>query len=586
MNKKTIFLFITMFFLFFSMSFLLKQKNISIKKTNKKNVEELIGPSFQDVYLEKIKLNNDNESYTLKNEKIVNLKGEEVEEKNKINKILSLALFYQWNKEDPLFTSPDFDWVGFEKSLNILNQEEAKLLGLIDLKKSVFPKSFLFEIKNVSLYQDTFMGNPSETNADALLGALEKAVDAYHSNILSLEDSIKNIDNNQNFIFLADGLTNKKIILSDIAKIANNVIFLKKEIKNRKSCFSGDINHCLRPGLFFEKPEFKIYKDLSEESFAENIKFLEKEKLFHVEGYKKNQLRGPYEIETRCIQEINPFFGDKQYLYAVTTYDNILGTNDLLFKSATTNYYSKYLPPIIEKKLKYKKTEWKPIPETNPYTCTNFEYLTQIATTDKFFVELKDNRLYSNVKNNIDFNSFSKDFKDLINEGQRIEDTFFNKNYPSFKDLELLSRFYGHTYTFISRENISVDKEEFLRRYLIIDRKFSNFDSLFNNFILLYLNVLKRYYLEESAVSYNYIFLLRSAYSLTYFPFSSSVWRSQEKLKYFDIFKKENNERYINYQEAVLEYGEDEVLRWNENNNMPQIYNELFVEKFNSKNRI
>src|SRR4051812_39246037 len=46
------------------------------------------------------------------------------EEGKKISKVLDLGGFYMWDKEDPLFDSPDLNVNDLKKSVDILNQEQ------------------------------------------------------------------------------------------------------------------------------------------------------------------------------------------------------------------------------------------------------------------------------------------------------------------------------------------------------------------------------------------------------------------------------------------------------------------------------
>ncbi|MBT4277575.1 hypothetical protein HOD96_02390 [Candidatus Falkowbacteria bacterium] len=580
-NKKIILLsllglILALFVFLFLKYIFLENKGQKSPPTTLSTAKEAPLSRFEKFDFENLRLNKDDNLYSIKQGEVFKNSSLKVENKEKIGKLKRLAMFYLWSKEDPLLTSPDFDFVNFAKSLEILDKDSKELFKLSGLEDNIFPISFLSKMQVVASNHSAFMNNISEQNAVSLLDSLDKAVTEYEKEAKYLHIKVSSVKKDENFIFLPSLMTNRAIVMNDLGKIVENAKKLSSEVGIRKECFYEDSFFCVLPKLSLEKPIRPGEDDFSWAPYLMN-----KDKLFYPIEYKNSLFEGPYQIETKCIKPANSSLGDKQLIYTAVSDNNLLNTPIQFFKSATNNYYSNNFDPKILDKLKNKNAKYKPMPETNPYACVDFEYLPKVAVINSFFLNYKNNLIFEGIQGQHYFNDLNKELQKTIKEGMEAENNFFNKDYPTLKDLEYLSEVYFYVYSKMLSQNFFDEnlQEELLNRYLIVNRGLSDFDLLFNNFTYYYINLLKRYSLAGTKFSEDQIYLTRTAYSLTFFPFSSSVWRISDKLKYYNILEEKTDSPFTDYKSAILKYSEKEVLSWNENNNMPQIYEQLIQER-------
>lgn len=471
---------------------------------------------------------------------------------------LRIAAFYYWNKEDPLFTGPDFDYKALDASIANLDKSQALLLKTVGGEQNVYPIDFLITVSQAAKAYKDFLNDPSYENAETLLRMQSNVVLSYKKDAAALLRKVS-ASKQESPIFI-NTRTSTKIIIQDLNTIIKNADSLQNEIDKRKKCLYGQ-GGCRRPAVSFVKPENIIVA-----SKTSNPELINKDLIFR---NPKNVI-GPFVVDTPCFGWSSDFSYPDQYFYA--QYRVRSGLPFVNIQQATDMYFDRIDPNTqlsYQKKLLSLGVPFVFSTSTAPYKCEDLGYLARVATLSHFMANNKP------ILQNINF-KYSANF---WSEAKQSEINFFKEKYPSYQDLSKLASFYGYSYRLMVEHNDASDiREELLRRKLGIERSLSDF-NLVLNYISGY--VQERYEFEKSEAisnpkfSENYVipqfigvdlYTFRSYYGIMYLPFSLSFWRLEQSPQYLDKIIVENalniNSDYVNYKSAIKKYSLDEIKRW------------------------
>lgn len=476
-------------------------------------------------------------------------------------KLLQLALFYLKVREDPLFTSPDFDLEEFAKSVHYLEQEQALLLNPQKRNVPIFPVSFLKTLPEVTEVQRLFLSDPNPETAGKLLETYQKTADAYQQDIKNFTG---NLETNKDLLDPYDTIqlrvvTNRDIFFADLQKIAQNAQSIQEEIQNRKNCLDKGQN-CSRQMFFFLRPEVKPIQEAKFDLLPFDL-------LFPVNPPAADQVRGPYIIHTPCWGWDKDFtfpaqpilVRDSKSLYI----KNSEGQNPptQILKLATDKFFRQTTASdLFDEGLKKLGFLWIGQSETTGYLCRNLEYQPKVTTLDAFLQKYRDQTILDKIN------------RKEIQNFQKFEGDFFASKTPADVDLQTLADIYAYAYRLLaSGESEYGTTNELLNRFLIINRQVSNFHLNLNRYaneftILIRIQDKDPDLFSQDNIFYGYVFPFKSYWNVLYFPFSPSFWRSDQRLEYL---KKVNPEERplerkwaISYQEALKLASPEELKIW------------------------
>lgn len=518
---------------------------------------------YKDLVLEKIYLNNDASVYSLKDGEFFKdgVKLDPKKDEEKINKILRLALFYQWSKEDPLLASATLDSEKLGISVDLLKNTQNEFLKKYNWQDQVFPVDFLGKFIESSKSQKKFLGEISESNAAGLIDKIESVNNAYYEDAKKLKKAVMGSESNEykdRQIYAALGgstYSDVYIISGDLEKIKENSKIAGKEIGERKKCLFASWKFCRRPTDKFTEPEIAGAQEIAAPDLFTTDEL-------NLAGDKK--YFGPYRINSPCWQK-----KDVNYLYVSKEVPENLGDWVETSYLATDMYYSTTGGPSpFEVYMGKKGVELIPQPGTTPYTCINLEYQAKLAVLNYFYNEFKEKRFYSAIKKTDDFKNFPQEFKSVINRGEEEEKRFFDSQYPDEDSLERLAGFYGFTYRYLAEHDLAdaKDKEDILNRYLLVKEKMSDIDLVLNKIAFFFSDFNQKPLIE--GLPKFYIYPIRSNYSLMFFDFSLDVWRSGDKPQYLTLNTDTFNDDYsirmgiMDRKMAILKYGKEKLDNW------------------------
>lgn len=475
-------------------------------------------------------------------------------------KTLRLAAFYQWNKEDPLFTSADFDVEAFKKSVNYLVEEQDILLKFINKTDHAYPTNFLSKMADAAEAHQNFMTNPSDKNAQILNDLQLEAAHLYKKEAINLQKPVSEAKFYSPI--LLNTTTNKDVTIKDLKTIAKNGNELSGEIERRKACLQGT-GTCTRPANQFKKPAIRDFPD-------PDIKLLPKDLVYFEEN--KEGILGPFGSRSLCYGYGENLSQPTNYFYLKESPDGFLNIKPItVIKLATNMYFEKITPQTnlyYKKKLLESDMPYAGGGSTLPYKCPYFGFLSEVTTLHTY---LTDNKPI--------LNGFTQTDK-FMTRAIKAESSFFSRKYPSYEEAQQLADIYAYIYK-MSQNNNSIgndSREELLKRKLKIERKLLNFGSVLN-YLTRYIRG-TRISLEVEVkgnsdhtqtslypeFSSNLIYPIRSYYGLTYLPFSRSLWRLDQTPQYVEkkIIKGliGFDSVIIDYQTARERYSEEEIKRW------------------------
>lgn len=481
----------------------------------------------------------DGKAYTISNGKVVGVKDSKTR-----FKVLRLASFYQWNKEDPLFWAPGFDSELIRPMVLQDNKDHKAFLKLIGVDKSTFPYGFLSNMVNAASDEASFISHPSDKLAQKLLEDESKTADFYISDSKNLSDVFSDKLSLLTFAIQVK----EEIFKSDAGRITDNGYALKKEIDARKACLEGKGN-CIRPYLSFKKPS-------GTETSQQNYKILPKSLIYP--NNSPYDIYGPYIANSLCYGWGNNFSLKPQAFYI--RYVNGMADVQL----ATDVYFKKIYSETLDQdeiKLANRGIDHIWTSSTSPYRCPYHAPLAEIVTVDNFIKNYKPifgDKAFTDLNN-----------KSFFDEAKRAEDNFFASKYPSYDSLKILSDYYSYSYRLLANGENNKLRDELLNRYLLINRKLDGLNTIFS-----YISYYVKSPIEGSEVSnrngslntLKILYKYRTYYGFFYFPFSPSFWRSSDGLDYANkvnvVGATGFDKLYLLYSEAINKYSASTIKSW------------------------
>lgn len=499
------------------------------------------------VYVEKIRM--EGKDYSIKNGRL----QEDIDEKTAL-KIMRLAAFYQWNKEDPLFDSPDFNPEDLIRTIGIIEEEETKLQNILGRKESIYPINFLKNLAEVSKKNREFLNDPSDAMTQDLIGKQKETASLYKKEAQDLLNIIPSSTLDSGGISFNVRITGK-VITEDFKKIVKNAESLAEEIKKRELCYLGQ-GICIRPMHSFMLP-------VEKQSTPETPLFLEHKLIYpHPEA----DIRGPYRALSPCFGWGETFSHPEHYFY-IAHNSKIPTKPDLSYvrvELATDAFYRKVTKG--HPGLGNVDADHIYVPSNLGYLCSYAGYIAEIGQISLFLSKYKP--IFEA------FETAPSNIKSFFAKALAFETKFFNESYQSYKDLSTLSAYYAYAYKILSENsnapwiNNYGKKEEFLKRYLEIDRKLGTISPSILRLLLLTIGTTENYELidEVSSRAWEYVYTFKNYYGISYLPFSRSVWRSQDQLQYLEKKYIKGalgiNGGYLNYNEAVKHYTSEEIEKF------------------------
>ncbi len=485
----------------------------------------------------------------------------------------NLKAFYQWTKEDPLFTSPNFPSASFLKNVEALEEEQKAMLQYLKVKNEIFPVDFLKDIAYVSSLHQDFINHPSAPLANKLIAAYYQTEADYRKsgemflNFLKSDNFLKANDTFVSF----NTATDQAVITQDFEKILLNDKFLQKEIADRESCFRQGRN-CRQPFQSFQdrnltENKSSFQKDLLPRNIL--LPFLSE----------KDSLSGPYLVSTPCFGLNKDLKSPSYPFFVILPHDVVASPDDSrnfqieYFKLASTNYYKKVQDDDIA--LLGYDLDRIMVPESNIYFCPDSSFQNTLASIDNLY---RTNHNYSLYESLLKLNNLPEKIKAVFEQGKILENNFSKAPYPSEDDAENLIGYYAYTYKTIGDWNknlayqnstwlkeVSDKRDTFLNMYLTYSRKFSNIDFILADAVRHFSAFRLRYALSPRA-GLSYIYGIRSMYGLVYLSFSPSVFRQPDPLDYIEKRQVTGpvgfDGIYITYQQAIQKYSSQQIQKW------------------------
>lgn len=405
---------------------------------------------------------------------------------NKERPPLDLDGFYKLTTEDPLFYSPFFDQKNFQEAADNLALSEEQLKKVIienlDSNSGNTNNSYIQILKETSLFPHQFLkdlilisSKTEEFKKNPSVELSQNLLNLYNN---AADSYIQNISGLIKAVNLA-GTEEKKASYLFFIDSATSVDIVKNDllvIQNNGYALKEEIRkrqNC----LLGKEPCQILLKKKDQGAFFDSLNTtfnLTGEKINFIRNHlpfsSQNDVKGPYKISSSCWQ--NP--SSEQWLYLI--YTNFNDRAAIVPKLANQNYYYK-LPPLARVKtdeiLLKKNIKFNLQPEANTYECINLDFYPKLLTLDFLKNQLNEKKItQDDLINNLDYQ--------LLIENQ------FGLIAPAI--------------------NTVAYQLKTLRLYTSTDKK---------------------------SFSPEYLFLVRSAYSIFYFPFAKSIWRSDEQLQYF-----------------------------------------------------
>ncbi len=528
--------------------------------------------TLSDVTVENINIGE--KSYALRQGKIY-IDGRELfwfapQQREKVTKILRTAGFYMWAKEDPLFTSPDFNGEEFEKSVKLMEQAGNQFQKDLNLKYDLFPIKFLKSVSQVKRATDIFLQEPSLDNAQKLINYQYETLNYYREDIQQrlrlMNDEINDKNRNVNIMFLAVATT-PQIILNDYKILLDNAKELEDEISKREQCLEGK-GQCVRP--FRKFPNLKVHKTPPANKphiLSDDILFPNKEQV----NFKRT---GPFSVLTSCLG-LNEKLGEQKQIYYLleqqgSNYPTAKDLKLLTARVATEMYFRKATEVITKDRiLRNLGLFWSTLTATATYNCPDSMYLAKLSTINNFMGKLKNQQL---------FNKTDK----IIVHGKLLENKLISadiKDFDNFEELgNLYLQFYYEVYSDTKLASLQKKADTFLATGLSMQRLLSDIhlvlDRATNEFILLSMHGV----LDNIETGNLYLYGIRNIPSLTYFTFSKSFFRLNNQPQYYQHKLVDNigfDKHYLTYSLALTQHTKEEILSWvhNRNSVMTEVYN-------------
>lgn len=467
-------------------------------------------------------------------------------------KVLRLGAFYQWNKEDPLFDSPDLNHDELDLAVDNLVEKTAGLQKTLGVENSLYPTAFLQDFAKVSRLNSEFEKKPSYEKAQELIAKQQETASIYESEAKSHLEYISK-DPLEGSAVMFNIQISPQGIISDVAKIVENGRQLATEIERRKSCFLGK-GLCIRPSFTFDKVENTTYES------AKNLpEFIDGSLILPNQAQGQLDTKRIFRANTACFGWGPNFSQPQQYFYFGFRPEKSLnfGQDEAVVELATDAYYKK-TPKNSDFKGKYTFVLSSLI-----YFCPDQQHVYKIIGLWRFLTQNKP--LSSNKLDKAPESFF------LTADYER---KFFDDKFQSWEQLETLGKLYAYDYRQMV-ENPKADwakdtalKEELLKRSLEIDRKIGDF---YKDFRRIFTSTEGELLRDIGPTGTNprqakFVYTFRDFYGFTYLPFTKSVWRKTEPLEYLDRVEVKGavgeGGGYMNYQTAKNIYPREEIGKW------------------------
>ncbi len=471
--------------------------------------------NLKNVTIENI--NIDGKTYALRNQKIYEGNKQLFwfipTQRQTVKKVVRLSGFYIWNKEDPLFDSPNLDVSQLKESASNLTNEQTLFLKSFRQTTPLYPSGFLVQFANTAFLNKEFMKNPSLSKANELINAQIKTAQIYKEEATSLKNFLPDYNKKAITFNLALSIETVK---SDIGKIVNNGDSLLEEISKRAQCLAG--NHCTRPAFSFGKPS------AAPKFSSPTSTFLGPDIVYYLTP--TISPRGPYSTETACVGWGKNFTKPVNYFYIKTIKSNPPRVNIQL---ATDIFFRPILPALPgEKQLADQGIKYIYTGTTAPYNCPDRTFFAEISELDLFLQNKKP--ILQNTLVDTSYSQFEK--------------TFFEQKNPSFQQLLYLSQIYGYLYKQLMQDSnepwitkMIPYKEELLQRSISIQRKIGSLPLVLNSDILYIIGTREREeftQMTDDTDIKSYLYPFRNFYGIMFLTFSPSIWRSSDNLTYID----------------------------------------------------
>jgi len=512
-------------------------------------------------------------------------------------KILGLRNFYELTKVDPLFysmhTSPanmnDLAEIydGYESRVKSMRNEELKAIysqyesGNKPLL--LIPHDFLKSVPSVVDATETFYGNPSYENADKLIDKYEQASDSYindSSRILKVLEDFRELNANisgfSTRIVSSSGFesaTNLETTIGDLRLILENGYALRIDVQKRKSVLGYgehqlDMSYLMKD-VIVPQPDDAIHKVIvSKKEIYSYIPEIQDE---------NKRISGPFELETPCFGWDSNLSQKKMlYYYGLVFVNDSWDYSSKMSSNAERRAYHtriQNMSDIDPVRLETKKDaagafmivpgKGLKINEMMYCQCNGLgEDMVELTTLGVFHDLLNTKRIYtSSVSKPSVYSSETIHIIDLLEESQKkgddLERQFLYNSYPSESLLNELGKNYLNTYLLLSELEDAMhhdkgkvkslagdiyDKKETLLEYSsVIKGKLFAFDK---NRDFQWKVANSRIHVSSKLPDGNPLLILdMMPYSLTFMPWSESVWRISEKPQY--MIKKNYPPKYL-----------------------------------------
>lgn len=549
------------------LSFIKPLKEIKLpaspKGTSSKPAPELDKSLLHNVAIDNFKL--DGVNYSFANGEVTRTDKKGLSKKEE-KKAVQFVFFYQWTREDPLFTSPYMDIEGLKKTTKLLDYIQNEYYKVAKKKDNFFPISLLKKLPDVFNAEKKLLNNPSDKEAQNLIFAYEKAGHAYSDNVNQFWQTVKNNEDkipDAAYVSI-NSAANKSTFLSDAKKISQNAKYLLTEINQRKNCLNNGL-FCIRPASDFTKPKLKALTDEKiEDLLPLPVLFpkLSREELADV--------KGPYIIKTACFGWEKGLTPKPQPIYIwpkeIKTYKGPYSpVANINFKLGSNIFFRKIAKDSWEKDFNT-AIPYTPQAEDHFYICRDATYEAEVTTLHYFWQNFKDKKIFKEIHKT----NKGQESEPFLSDGVRFEDDFFSKTPPSWTNAVELASYYAYAYTILPDNNTNKTyKNELLTRYLLINRRIADLPEFASNSVGLFLSTIIKEknvpgFTTEDKLYYGQIYPSRNLWNTLYFPFSLSFWRHPENLSYLE---KKNIETvfeggpYIDYKIAKEMFSEKEMKK-------------------------
>lgn len=472
-------------------------------------------------------------------------------------RVLRLALFYRWVKEYPLLFDPYMNQERYVKSVGRFTDSMGYFINVFSGTK-ISPVLFIKKFGQSSREYREFETDISEEKALRLLSAIKDTQKAYIEDAIEIEKTFLSLQSypqgSKKIAFLGgETFTDTAGIIADLKIIQRNGELLALEIERREKCLMDSAQLCLFSSKQLSAP-IKI------DDKIDNPSILSRDIM---EVPSNGKLRGPYRVNSSCWNK-----RDYQWLFL---FDNCSSDNNDSRKCspqpflADNKYFNTVGNDPVGMKLIEMGIEITPMGVTAPYTCNDFTYDVTLRNIDYFFEKYSENKFFDKI-DTLSF-EIDADFEKLIENGKSAEQEFFSAKYPSQNSLEYLGEYYLHAYNYGIENGVfnQNERDELLFRGILIKSKLSSVSYSIDT-LSIFIEKMTNKFAINGLPSLLYVYPTKSAYSLLFFNFASSVWLSEEKLHFLDfeseqgnIFKM-NSQKFMDFKTAADKYGENNLV--------------------------